>query len=353
MVLTVFAIAINTWNGVQNVPRTLIEVGTAFCASQPRILRQIVLPSVIPAIMTGLRIGIGKAVVGIVIAEFFTAIGGLGGSSWMPGTASSRTGCSPRWSSSWLAAVALTGLIGWSSGGWRRGTGRSPEGSSERTTLPSGQAPRRVVVGVSGATARCWPYARLSCLVPRRRTAPGGQPVGATHRRIRDAGGPARPARRGGARLARHRCVDRVRVVPGGRDAGVPCSVKTLSSIAAGVCGEPAGPGGQVPEGTAPAGALRTRDAAAPWSSAGDGRGDRDRRDRGPADAGVLHLPRLGGRPGRPHGRPDAFADRRARAGHRAVAGRSPRDSPGGTTPGTWLRASPTASASNSLRTPG
>ena len=79
MVLTVFAIAINTWNGVQNVPRTLIEVGTAFCASQPRILRQIVLPSVIPAIMTGLRIGIGKAVVGIVIAEFFTAIGGLGG----------------------------------------------------------------------------------------------------------------------------------------------------------------------------------------------------------------------------------------------------------------------------------
>lgn len=79
MTMTVFAIAINTWNGVQNVPRSLIEVGAAFCAGQPRILRAIVLPSVIPSIMTGLRIGVGKAVIGIVIAEFFTALGGVGG----------------------------------------------------------------------------------------------------------------------------------------------------------------------------------------------------------------------------------------------------------------------------------
>jgi len=78
-VMTVFAIIINTWNGVQNVPRSLIEVGTAFNASPTRILTQIVLPSVIPSIMTGLRIGIGKAVIGIVIAEFFTALTGIGG----------------------------------------------------------------------------------------------------------------------------------------------------------------------------------------------------------------------------------------------------------------------------------
>jgi len=77
--MTVFAIVINTWNGVQNVPRSLIEVGTAFNASPQRIITQIVLPSVIPSIMTGLRIGIGKAVIGIVIAEFFTALTGIGG----------------------------------------------------------------------------------------------------------------------------------------------------------------------------------------------------------------------------------------------------------------------------------
>lgn len=79
MTMTVFAIVINTWHGVQAIPRTLTEVGTAFCASQRLILRSIVLPSVIPSIMTGLRIGVGKAVIGIVIAEFFTALGGLGG----------------------------------------------------------------------------------------------------------------------------------------------------------------------------------------------------------------------------------------------------------------------------------
>ncbi|MCI2417401.1 ABC transporter permease [Saccharopolyspora sp. K220] len=79
MTMTVFAVIINTWNGVQAIPRTLTEVGTAFCAPQRMILRSIVLPSVIPSIMTGLRIGVGKAVIGIVIAEFFTALGGLGG----------------------------------------------------------------------------------------------------------------------------------------------------------------------------------------------------------------------------------------------------------------------------------
>jgi taurine transport system permease protein len=40
---------------------------------------QIVLPAVLPYIMAGLRLGIGKAVIAMVIAEFLTAISGLGG----------------------------------------------------------------------------------------------------------------------------------------------------------------------------------------------------------------------------------------------------------------------------------
>ncbi|MFG1708188.1 ABC transporter permease [Nonomuraea sp. M3C6] len=112
MTMTVFAISINTWNGVQNVPRSIIEVGTAFCASQPRILRQIVIPSVIPSIMTGLRIGIGKAVVGIVIAEFFTAIGGVGGVIVDAGHSFQPDRMFAAVVVLMLAAVALTGLIG-------------------------------------------------------------------------------------------------------------------------------------------------------------------------------------------------------------------------------------------------
>lgn len=78
-VLTVFPIIINTTDGVKAVPKTLIEVGTAFVASQSFIMKKIILPATLPYIMTGLRLGIGKAVIGMVIAEFFTSIGGLGG----------------------------------------------------------------------------------------------------------------------------------------------------------------------------------------------------------------------------------------------------------------------------------
>jgi taurine transport system permease protein len=77
--LTFFPVCINTWVGVQAVPKTLVEVGTAFCASQSAIMRQIVLPAVLPYIMAGLRLGIGKAVIAMVIAEFLTSISGLGG----------------------------------------------------------------------------------------------------------------------------------------------------------------------------------------------------------------------------------------------------------------------------------
>lgn len=77
--MTIFPIVINTWAGVQAVPRPLIEVGKSFVASQSAVMRKIILPATVPYIMTGLRLGVGRAVIGIVIAEFFTAIGGLGG----------------------------------------------------------------------------------------------------------------------------------------------------------------------------------------------------------------------------------------------------------------------------------
>jgi ABC-type nitrate/sulfonate/bicarbonate transport system permease component len=77
--LTFFPICINTWAGVRAVPKTLVEVGTAFCASRSAVMRQIILPAVLPYVMAGLRLGIGKAVIALVIAEFLTAISGLGG----------------------------------------------------------------------------------------------------------------------------------------------------------------------------------------------------------------------------------------------------------------------------------
>jgi ABC-type nitrate/sulfonate/bicarbonate transport system permease component len=78
-VMTIFPIIINTTAGVRAVPQTLVEVGKSFMASEFDVLRKIVLPSAIPHIMTGLQLGVGRAVIGIVVAEFFTSLGGLGG----------------------------------------------------------------------------------------------------------------------------------------------------------------------------------------------------------------------------------------------------------------------------------
>jgi taurine transport system permease protein len=76
--MAVFPICINTWLGVTAVPKTLIEVGKSFVAPDAVILRRIILPATLPYIMAGIRLAVGRAVVAMVIAEFFTSISGLG-----------------------------------------------------------------------------------------------------------------------------------------------------------------------------------------------------------------------------------------------------------------------------------
>jgi NitT/TauT family transport system permease protein len=76
--MSLFPICINTWLGVTAVPKNLIEVGKSFVASDAVILRRIVLPATLPYIMAGIRLAVGRAVVAMVIAEFFTTISGLG-----------------------------------------------------------------------------------------------------------------------------------------------------------------------------------------------------------------------------------------------------------------------------------
>jgi ABC-type nitrate/sulfonate/bicarbonate transport system permease component len=76
--MSVFPICINTWHGARTVPKTLIEVGKSFVAPDRVILRRIILPATLPYIMAGLRLSVGRAVVAMVIAEFFTSISGLG-----------------------------------------------------------------------------------------------------------------------------------------------------------------------------------------------------------------------------------------------------------------------------------
>lgn len=74
-----FPIVINTHAGVRNVSRGLVEVALAEGANQLQIFTKIVIPASLPFIATGIRLAMGRAVVAMVVAEMFTAVGGLGG----------------------------------------------------------------------------------------------------------------------------------------------------------------------------------------------------------------------------------------------------------------------------------
>ena len=74
-----FPIVVNTQGGVHNVSRGLVEIAQAEGATEPQIFRKIIIPASLPFIMTGIRLAVGRAIVGMVVAEMFTAIAGLGG----------------------------------------------------------------------------------------------------------------------------------------------------------------------------------------------------------------------------------------------------------------------------------
>lgn len=74
-----FPIIVNTYSGVRNISRGHVEVALAEGASEAQIFAKIVLPASLPFITTGIRLAVGRAVVGMVVAEMFTAVVGLGG----------------------------------------------------------------------------------------------------------------------------------------------------------------------------------------------------------------------------------------------------------------------------------
>ncbi|HEV7664255.1 MAG TPA: ABC transporter permease [Chloroflexota bacterium] len=74
----VFAVIVNTEQGVRNVDRRLLEVAHAFRSSERQLWGDVIIPSALPYIAAGLRLAVGRALVGMVVAEFFTSINGVG-----------------------------------------------------------------------------------------------------------------------------------------------------------------------------------------------------------------------------------------------------------------------------------
>lgn len=74
----IFAIVINTAAGVRNLDPALIKAARSFGASDAQLFRTIVLPGSVPFILTGLRLGLGHALTGVVVGELVAAQAGVG-----------------------------------------------------------------------------------------------------------------------------------------------------------------------------------------------------------------------------------------------------------------------------------
>jgi sulfonate transport system permease protein len=73
-----FPMVINTYQGVKSVDPKLLEVGRAFRCSEGQLWANIVLPASLPFIVTGLRLALGRGLIGMVLADLYTAISGIG-----------------------------------------------------------------------------------------------------------------------------------------------------------------------------------------------------------------------------------------------------------------------------------
>jgi ABC-type nitrate/sulfonate/bicarbonate transport system permease component len=76
---TFLTVLINTLHGVHTVERRFLDVATSFRASRGRLFRTVILPTTVPFIVAGLRLGVGSALIGVFVGELFASTSaGLG-----------------------------------------------------------------------------------------------------------------------------------------------------------------------------------------------------------------------------------------------------------------------------------
>ena len=73
-----FPVLMNTFSGVRTVSAQLVEVGRAYGAGERKLFTKVILPAALPFIMAGIRLAVGRALIGIITAEMFTAVTGMG-----------------------------------------------------------------------------------------------------------------------------------------------------------------------------------------------------------------------------------------------------------------------------------
>lgn len=76
--LAFFPVVISTMDGTAAIQRDLVEVGVVFKANRWEMFRLVLLPGALGPILTGLRLAVGRGLVGVVVADLFGSSSGLG-----------------------------------------------------------------------------------------------------------------------------------------------------------------------------------------------------------------------------------------------------------------------------------
>lgn len=101
---TVIPIILNTAIGVRNARPDLVEVATSYGIRERDLVRHVILPGAVPYVVAGMKIAAGRALIGVVIAEIFLDLTGVGG---IIQTESSFFRTAPM-----LAGVLVFGILG-------------------------------------------------------------------------------------------------------------------------------------------------------------------------------------------------------------------------------------------------
>ncbi|WP_160148708.1 ABC transporter permease [Amycolatopsis alkalitolerans] len=74
----ILPLVINITAGVRNLDRDYLRVATVFCTPRLKFFYTVALPATLPYILAGIRLAVGRALVGAIVAELFLASQGLG-----------------------------------------------------------------------------------------------------------------------------------------------------------------------------------------------------------------------------------------------------------------------------------
>jgi NitT/TauT family transport system permease protein len=79
VLISVFPVLVSVITGTRNVDQELVRLARSFCGNELAIIRTVLLPSLIPYFVAGVRLAIGGALVGVVVSEYFLGNSGIGG----------------------------------------------------------------------------------------------------------------------------------------------------------------------------------------------------------------------------------------------------------------------------------